>query len=134
MIDLDERSPQCTTDSFSARLLTATVGDRAAPVLSVRGEIDLATAPLLRDLLLPALERGDGPVVVDLSDVPFMDSSGVHVLVNTQAELARQNRRLAVACREHGQVHELLVLLDLLDTLTVRYSRERAVTDSLRDR
>ncbi len=56
-----------------------------------------------------------------------MDSTGVHVLVETLQRLKLQNRRLAIACREGGQVHRLLALVGLLDALSVHSSRESAV-------
>jgi hypothetical protein len=64
---------------------------------------------------------------VDLSDVPFMDSTGVHVLTEALRRLAPQNRPLAIVCHDGGQVHRVLALLGLLDALTVYSSRERAV-------
>ena len=100
---------------------------RDVAVVRVHGEVDLAAAPMLREVLLPVLEHQTGPVVVDLSEVPFMDSTGVHVLVATLRRLEPQNRRLAIACREGGQVHRLLALVGLLDALTVHRSRESAV-------
>ena len=120
---------QRTIGSFSASLRAVTAGDQQAAVLNVCGEIDLESAPLLRELLQPALEHGSGPLVIDLSEVTFMDSTGVHVLIDTHRRLGPQNRRLAIACREHGQVHRLLALVGLLDALTVHRSRDSAVTD-----
>jgi anti-sigma B factor antagonist len=96
-------------------------------VLTVRGDIDLATAPALLEVLHPVLERDSGPVVIDLSEVPFMDSTGVHVLIDTFRRLRPQNRRLAIACREGGQIHRLLALTGVLDALPVHRSRESAV-------
>lgn len=118
-----------TDGSFSAELLTPKEGGQDAAVLSVRGEIDLETAPTLSELLLPVLERGTGAVVVDLSEVPFMDSSGVHFLVDTLRRLQDQGRRLAVTCRGRGQVHRLLAVAGLLDGLSVHRSRESALSD-----
>lgn len=99
----------------------------AEVVLSPHGEIDLETAPRLREVLLPVLEREIGPVVLDLSEVAFMDSTGVHVLVEALGRLELQNRRLAIVCREGGQVHRLLAVVGLLDVLSVHRSRESAV-------
>ncbi len=96
-------------------------------VLRAHGEIDLESAPMLREVLRPVLEHGTGPIVVDLSDVPFMDSTGMHVLVHTARRLESQNRSLAIACREGGQVHRLLAVIGLLDALTVHRSVESAV-------
>lgn len=46
----------------------------------VRGELDLATAPQLEEVVVSALEEGH-EVVLDLRELEFMDSSGVRVLV-----------------------------------------------------
>ena len=119
--------PQWATDASSVGLLAAHEQHQDVAVLSVHGEIDLGTAPALREALLPVLEHQTGPVVVDLSEVTFMDSTGVHVLVDTLRRLEPQNRRLAIVCREGGQVHRVLALVGLLDTLTVYRSRESAV-------
>ena len=48
-------------------------------------------------------------------------------LLDTLRRLEPQNRRLAIVCREGGQVHRLLGLVGLLDALTVHRSRESAV-------
>jgi anti-anti-sigma factor len=118
-----------STGSFSAALLSGEEGDPDTAVLSVRGEIDLGTAPVLLELLRPVLERGTGPVVVDLSEVPFMDSTGVHLLLDTFQQLEDQSRRLAITCRERGQVHRLFALVGLLDAVTVHRSLESALTE-----
>ena len=120
-------APQRTAETVSVGLLAVHGHDRNVAVLSVHGEVDLETAPALRETLLPALEHQTGPVVVDLSEVTFMDSTGVHVLVDTRRRLEPQNRQLAIVCRESGQVHRLLALVGLLDALAVYRSRESAV-------
>ena len=119
--------PQWAADTFSEGLLAACEHHHDVAVLNVHGEIDLGTAPGLREVLLPVLERETGPVVVDLSEVQFMDSTGLHVLVDTLQRLKPQNRRFAIVCREHGQVHRLLALVGLLDGLTAHRSLESAV-------
>ena len=120
-------APLRTDGTLSVRLLAEQGDGHDTAVLSVYGEIDIGTAPVLRDALLPVLEQQTGPVVVDLSDVAFMDSTGVHVLVDALQRAELENRRLAVACREGGHVHRLLGLVGLLDALAVYRSRERAV-------
>ncbi len=49
--------------------------------LRLSGELDLATAPWLRDHLAEIASNGAGCVVVDLSDLSFIDSTGLSVLV-----------------------------------------------------
>jgi anti-sigma B factor antagonist len=111
----------------SVRLLATQEHDEDGAVVGVHGDIDLGTAPKLREILRPVLERQTGPVIVDLSEVPFMDSTGVHVLAGAIRHLQAQNRRLVVVCPEGGQIHRLLAMVGLLDALTVSYSREAAV-------
>jgi anti-sigma B factor antagonist len=114
--------------TLSVQLLAA---DQHRTVLVVHGEIDLGTAPELRKALRTVLEQHTGPVVVDLSEVPFMDSTGVHVLADTLRRLESQNRPLAVVCDEGGQVHRLLKFVGLPDALTVSCSRETALATAI---
>jgi len=120
-------APGRTAERVSVRVLAAHDHDQHAAVLSVHGEIDLGTARVLREALSWVLEHRTGPVVVDLSEVSFMDSTGVHVLLDTLELLRHENRRLAIVCREGGQVHGVLALLGLLDALRVYHSREGAM-------
>ena len=50
-------------------------------VIIVEGEVDMFTSPSLRDKLLPLFDKGVKGVIVDLSGVSFMDSSGIATLV-----------------------------------------------------
>ncbi len=55
--------------------------DAGAPVVVVEGEVDVATAPSLRDELYRLIENGATWVVVDLSGMDFIDSTGLGVFV-----------------------------------------------------
>jgi len=125
--DAQTGDPLPMAGTFSVSVLADHEHDQNVALLIVHGDIDLQTAPMLREVLLPVLERDTGSVVVDLSEVPFMDSTGVHVLVETLQRLEPQNRRLAIVCREGDKVHRLLALVGLLGTLAVHRSRESAV-------
>jgi anti-sigma B factor antagonist len=50
-------------------------------VVGVTGELDAATAPTMRDMLLGLLNRGVDSLVVDLRGVTFIDSTGVGSLL-----------------------------------------------------
>ncbi|MEV7071353.1 STAS domain-containing protein [Streptomyces sp. NPDC091972] len=60
-------------------------------VLSVSGELDLVTSPVLRQRVHDAVAEGRHSLVLDLSEVYFCDSSGVGVLI--------ASRRLIRSCR-----------------------------------
>lgn len=64
------------------------------PVVSVTGELDLASAPALEDPLIAACERTDGTVAVDLARCGFIDLRGLHVLLRAQERLALADRTL----------------------------------------
>jgi anti-sigma B factor antagonist len=58
-------------------------GEPAAPLVVVRGEIDVATSPRLRNALHAIVERGAHDITLEFSGVSFVDSSGLGVLVGT---------------------------------------------------
>lgn len=69
----------------------------ASTVITLAGDIDIHTAPALREQLasLPSAVR---IVVVDLSAVEFLDSSGVGALVGAAAALREAGGSLRLAC------------------------------------
>jgi anti-sigma B factor antagonist len=60
-------------------LETSTQG--SASVITLRGEIDVYTAPRLRQALIDLVSRGATDIVVDMDKVDFLDSTGLGVLV-----------------------------------------------------
>jgi anti-sigma B factor antagonist len=50
-------------------------------VITVSGEVDLATSPDLDNAIIAAIESGTSSLAIDLTDVSFMDSSGLGVVV-----------------------------------------------------
>jgi anti-sigma B factor antagonist len=53
----------------------------------VRGEIDMATAPQLRELLKGLIDAGSTRIVLDCRGLEFLDSSGIGVLVSVRKRL-----------------------------------------------
>src|SRR5437879_3122813 len=62
----------------------------------VRGEIDLATTPGLQALLNDAIADSDTDLAVDCSDLTFIDSGGISLLIDTQRRLQAEGRSLRV--------------------------------------
>ena len=69
------------------------------PVLSVAGELDWLACEEFEDRILEAAHGCDGCVVVDLSDVTYIESSPLGVLIKLHIVLAREGGDLAVVCR-----------------------------------
>jgi anti-sigma B factor antagonist len=88
-------------------------------VLAVSGEVDLATAPKLRAMITTALASGAHELWIDLSGTTFMDSSGVHVLLDAHQTADALRRRLTVVCPP-GNVRRVLDLTGATSSLRVR--------------
>jgi anti-sigma B factor antagonist len=92
---------------------SSTRAERTA--VSVTGEIDLATAPAMGEAVRERLR--EGPVLLDLSGVAFMDSSGVRELdaVLREADVEGWNLRVVPTLTE--AVEQVLELTGMLDQL-----------------
>ena len=62
-------------------------GTGARPIVVARGEIDVATSPMLRSELASVLASQPEDITVDFRDVAFVDSSGLGVLVGALKRL-----------------------------------------------
>lgn len=73
-------------------------------IIHVDGELDVYTSPQLQDALMQAAEQGHRQVVVDLSGVGFIDSSGLGVLVGSKKRMAAQAGRLRLVITDPNLV------------------------------
>jgi anti-anti-sigma factor len=78
--DRDDPSPASICPPPDQVELTIACDDRGRQVLHVVGEVDLASVSALRDALEQLVRNAGGSVVIDLSDVGFMDCQGVAAL------------------------------------------------------
>ena len=64
----------------------------AEAILHVSGEVDIVAAPELRDAMARAFDYGAVRLVLDCSDLTFMDSSGLGALVEAHARAQKEDR------------------------------------------
>jgi anti-sigma B factor antagonist len=96
--------------------------------IAVRGELDLGTAPELEGPLEGALERGEGPILVDLSECEFIDSTGIALIVRAWQRLdGAEGSRDLVICSRNDQVRRVLDVTGLDVSIPVHRSREEAL-------
>jgi len=96
--------------------------------VSVRGELDLSTAPDLEGPLEQALESGDGSVLIDLSQCEFIDSTGIALIVRAWQRLqSGDNGRALVICSQNDQVRRVLEITGLELSIPVHMSRDEAL-------
>lgn len=73
-----------------------TMGSADEAVVKVVGELDLATAPRLRDVLVELADQGATQVTVDLTEMDFIDSTGLSVLIAALKRLRESGGDLAL--------------------------------------
>jgi anti-sigma B factor antagonist len=89
-----------------------------ATVITVSGELDLASSPALEEELERVAQSDAEVVVVDLRELEFMDSTGLSVLVRAHQRAAEQGRRLGLV-NGSQQVQRLLRLTGVSERLTL---------------
>jgi anti-anti-sigma factor len=92
--------------------------DDGATVLTVSGELDLASSPALREELDRADASGAELVILDLRGLVFMDSTGLSVVVKAHQRAADAGRRFAVV-KGGKQVRRLLTLTGIGERLNL---------------
>jgi anti-sigma B factor antagonist len=93
--------------------------DEAGTTLSVGGEMDLAAADELAAAVDRALGSGESPLIVDLSGVSFIDSTGLGALVRFQNAATAADRELVLQAPSE-RVLRILELTGLTSTFTIR--------------
>jgi anti-sigma B factor antagonist len=96
-----------------------------APAFTVRGDVDLATARALEEALEARVRDSVGALVVDLTRVAFIDSTGLQVLLRVRALLGREDRALALIC-PHGPVRRVFELAGVSDVFSLYPTRAAA--------
>jgi anti-anti-sigma factor len=98
--------------------------EERAVVLAVRGELDLATSPALeKELENLAAGSNSQPLILDLRELDFMDSTGLSVLVKAHQRAQEAGRGFGVI-RGRPQVQRLLTLTGVAERMPIADSVE----------
>ena len=89
------------------------------------GEVDMATTPQLRDELIGLIDAGDQRLVLDVSGVPFLDSTGLGVLMEVHRRLRDNSGAVALVGARPALVR-LLTITNLSRALPVYRTIEDA--------
>lgn len=81
------------------KLATVDLGDGLSRV-EIVGEVDLSTAPELREALAEVIDAGARGVVVDLAEATFIDSTTLGVLMGAVKRLRPSGGELTIVCRD----------------------------------
>lgn len=86
--------------------------------MAVEGELDIGSAARLLGALNEIINVARKPLVLDLSRVGFMDSTGLALLINTHRRLGRRGQGFAVVCPS-GSMRRVFEMADLVEILRV---------------
>ncbi|GAB3459756.1 STAS domain-containing protein [Actinophytocola sediminis] len=89
--------------------VTAELVPLGAVVITVRGEVDLATGPLMHDALFAHLRQSSAPLVIDLTDVGFFAAAGLTVLVAARQAAALTGNTLCVVAPQRLVLRPLTI-------------------------
>ncbi|MBV9440284.1 MAG: STAS domain-containing protein [Candidatus Eremiobacteraeota bacterium] len=100
-------------------------------VFEIAGTLDIATAPSVRAALTEASEHGDHRLVVDLTRLEFLDSTGLGALIGAQRRAKEFGGEVRLVAQE-GQILRLLRITGLLRVFAVYPTLDDAVSDGER--
>lgn len=113
-------------DELNIALKTENDGDTLVFVLS--GSLDLATAPTVRAALLDAIDKSHHNLIVDLSQLEFLDSTGLGVLISAHRRTAERNGTFRLVISD-GAISRLLNITGLIAVFSVYHSLDDARRD-----
>ena len=108
--------------------------DSERHVLAVRGEIDLFTAPELKQVLAESIEAGRIRIIVDLTETTFLDSTALGVLIGAVKRLRSRDGALAIVNVDEN-IAKTFEITGLDQIFTIVPTRDEAVdaVDPARD-
>jgi anti-sigma B factor antagonist len=111
---------ECSVD---LTLATREVGD--ATVVAVGGEIDVYTAPRLRDKITELVADGVYHLIIDMESVEFLDSTGLGVLVGGLKKVRAHDGSLQLICTQE-RLLKIFRITGLAKVFTIHASTEAA--------
>jgi len=102
----------------------STAGD--IPIVAVAGEVDVYSAPALKDKVTELIASGASTLIVDLSGVGFLDSTGLGVLVEARTATTEAGGTLPLVCSQE-RILKLFTITGLDGVFTIHPTVDDAV-------
>lgn len=102
-------------------------GNDNIPVIELEGEVDVYTAPQLKQRMLEILDGGSVKMIVDLTQVEYLDSTALGVLIGGLKRLREKNGNLLLICpnqrvRRVFEITGLDKIFDIFNTEAEAYA------------
>jgi anti-sigma B factor antagonist len=96
-------------------------------ILVVGGEVDFEVSPQLKARLMRAIKGGSRRLILDLSDVSFIDSTAIGVLAGTVEKLDESGGGSLSVVSSHEKVVQIFEITGLDNIVTIHASRDEAL-------
>jgi anti-anti-sigma factor len=96
-------------------------------VARVRGEIDMSNADATLATLVQAIDENASALVVDLSELEYLDSAGVRLLFTLVRKVEERNGRLRAVVPRGAQIRRVLELADVGQLISLDETAEEAI-------
>jgi anti-sigma B factor antagonist len=96
-------------------------------ILVVGGEVDFEVSPQLKARLMRAIKGGSRRLILDLSDVTFIDSTAIGVLAGTVEKLDESGGGSLSVVSNHEKVIQIFEITGLDNLMTIYASRDEAL-------
>jgi anti-sigma B factor antagonist len=88
------------------------------PIVAVKGEVDVYSAPALKDRISELIESGERTLIVDLGGVAFLDSTGLGALVEARTATTNAGGSMSVVC-DQERILKLFTITGLDGVFTI---------------
>lgn len=102
--------------------------DGSVVVAVLRGDLDMASIPVASAHILDALTMNTAGLVIDLSDVRYIDSVGVHMVFDLARRLEAGRQGMAIALGATSPIRRLLEITNLDQAVAICLTRDEAMS------
>jgi anti-anti-sigma factor len=95
--------------------------------MRLSGELDVLRMPALKQQLMGAADNRDIGLVVDLTEVTYIDNAGLHVLFEVAEAMSQRQLEMAAVIAEGSLVERVVKLVDLASAMSIHRGVEAAV-------
>jgi anti-sigma B factor antagonist len=114
-------------DGLSVDISVSRTNAGDVPIVAVAGEVDVYSAPALKDEITELLQSGVTTLIVDLSGVAFLDSTGLGALVEARAATSDAGGALPLVCSQE-RILKLFTITGLDGVFTIHPTIGEALT------
>jgi anti-anti-sigma factor len=99
----------------------------AIVIAALTGEVDMSNATSVRQQIAESVTPEDDAVIVDLSELAFMDSAGLHSVVELGTVLEERRQQLLVCVPPGSPMQRAIEIIGLPGAVSVHSSRDEAI-------